>query len=56
MLKPYIIYFRCTSPGAKKPGPVKQFRLYATNSEEARQLATQYATYPSIEVLHILLA
>lgn len=54
MLSPYIVYFKYTNPGEKKPGAVKQFRLYATNWEEARQLAMQQATYPNIEVLRIV--
>jgi len=55
-LSPYIVYFKYTNPGEKKPGPVKHFRLYATNWEEARQLAMQQATYPNIEVLRIVRA
>ncbi len=53
---PYIIYFKYKQAGDKKPGAVKQFRIYANNVEEARQLATQYANYPDINVLRIALA
>jgi len=53
---PFTVYFKFKNPGDKKPGPVKQFRIYASNLEEARQLVTQYATYPDIEVIRIVLA
>ena len=53
MLRPYIVYYRYKCPGDKKPGAVKQFRLYANNFEEARQLAARQANYPDIEVLNI---
>ena len=52
----YIVYFKYKQIGDKKPGPVKQFRIYANNVEEARQLATQYANYPDIDVLRIAVA
>ncbi len=55
-MSPYIIYFQYKQPGDKKPGPIKQFRIYANNIEEARQLTTQYANYPDIDVLRITLA
>ncbi len=53
MLKPYIVYYKYKSPGDKKPGPVRQFRLYATSWDEARTLAARHSTYPDIEVLRI---
>jgi len=53
MLRPYIVYFKYKLPGDKKPGAVKQFRIYANNFEEARQLVSQQATYPDIDVLEI---
>ncbi len=53
MLKAYIVYYKYKQPGDKKPGAVKQFRIYATNAEEARRLAAQQANYPDIEVLKI---
>jgi len=53
MLTPYIIYFKYKGPSDKKPGAVKQFRLYANNLDEARRLAVQHANYPDIEVLKI---
>ncbi|MCH7924008.1 MAG: hypothetical protein IIC51_00600 [Planctomycetes bacterium] len=52
----YIVYFKYKQTGDKKPGPVKQFRIYASSIEEARQLATQYANYPDIDVLRIAVA
>lgn len=53
MMRPYIIYYQYKQPGDKKPGGVKQFRIYANSLDEARRLATQYANYPDIEVLRI---
>ena len=52
----YIVYFKYKQIGDKKPGPVKQFRIYANNLDEARQLTAQYANYPDIDVLRIAVA
>ena len=53
MLKPYVVYYKYKCPGDKKPGAVKQFRLFATNVDEARRLAAQQANYPDVEVLNV---
>jgi hypothetical protein len=53
MLKTYIVYFRFKNPGDKAPGPVRQFRIYANNVDEARQLATRYGNYPNMEVINV---
>jgi hypothetical protein len=53
VLRPYIIYFKFKNPGDKKPGAVKQFRVYASGLEEARRLAQAQANYPDIEVLRV---
>lgn len=53
MLRAFIIYYKYKCPGDKKPGAVKQYRIYASNYEEARQIATQHGSYPDIEVLSI---
>lgn len=53
MMRPYIIYYTYKQPCDKKPGAIKQFRIYANSQDEARRLATQYANYPDIEVLRI---
>ncbi len=53
MLEPYIVYYKYKNPGDKKPGAVKQFRIYANDFEEARRLVAQQANYPDIEVLNI---
>ena len=53
MLKPYIVYYKYKCPGDKKPGAVKQFRIYANNLEEARRLAIRHSNYPDIEVLKV---
>lgn len=49
----YIIYYQYQVPGDKKPGPVRQFRLYATSLAEAKNLAAEQSQYPNIEVLRI---
>ena len=56
MLKPYIIYYKYKCPGEKKPGAVKQFRIYANTREEAHRLAVRQANYPDIEVLRVKVA
>lgn len=53
MLKPYTIYYKYQVPGDKKPGPVRQFRIYANNTDEARRLARQQGNYPNLEILRI---
>jgi len=53
MLKSYIIYYKYQNPGDKKPGPVRQFRVYANSYDEARTLATQQGNYPNMEVLRV---
>ena len=53
MLKPYIIYFKYKIAGEKFDPPMRQFRIYASNLDEARRLASGYANYPNIEVVSI---
>lgn len=53
MLKTYIIYYQFQVPGEKKPGPVRQFRVFAASLEEARRLAREQGNYPNIEVLRV---
>jgi hypothetical protein len=53
MLKPYIVYYKYKQPGDKKPGPVRQFRIYAGSVAEARRLAVQQANYPNVELLSV---
>jgi hypothetical protein len=53
MLKPYIVYFKYKIVGEKADPPVRQFRIYASNLDEARRLASGYANYPNIEVVNI---
>ncbi len=53
MLRPYVVYYKFKNPGDKKPGAVKQFRLYAETLEDARHMAARQANYPDIEVLSI---
>ena len=53
MLEPYIVYYKFKCPGDKKPGAVKQYRIYAESAEDARRLAIQQANYPDVEVLNV---
>ena len=53
MLRPYIVYYKYRCPGDKKPGAVKQFRIYANSFDEARQLVSEQSVYPDIEVLDL---
>lgn len=52
-LRPYIVYFKFQNPGEKKPGPMRQYRLYAKDPIEARRLTEQYAKYPNLEIIKI---
>lgn len=49
----YIILFRYHIEGEKKPGPVRQFRIYADDLAEARREAQRYANYPNIQIIDI---
>ena len=53
MLRPFIIYFKYKIVGDKADPPVRQFRIYASDLDEARRLAVDYANYPNIEVVRI---
>lgn len=53
IMEAYIIVYKYKREGEKKPGPVRQFRIYADNLDEARREAQRYANYPNIEVLDV---
>ena len=53
-LSTYIIYFRFTKPGEKKPGPITHYKVMARDVSEARDLARQYGNYPGFEIVEIL--
>ena len=53
MLKPYIVYYKYKCPGDKKPGAIKQYRIYANHLEEARHLSVQHSNYPDIEIIKV---
>lgn len=53
MLRMYIVYYQYQIPGEKKPGPVRQFRVYASSLSEAKRLAAEQANYPNLQVLRI---
>jgi hypothetical protein len=52
-MKVYYVYFRYKPPGEKKPGPVRHFRVYARNEDEARKFAAEQARYPDLEVIEV---
>ena len=49
----YIILYRYQAEGEKKPGPVRQFRIYAEDLTDARRQAERYANYPNIDVIEV---
>ena len=53
VVKPYVVYFRLKPTGNKNLAAVKQYRLYANNAAEARQLVARYSNYPHIEVISV---
>ena len=52
-MEAYIILFKYKRDGDKKPGPVRQFRIYAEDLEAAKREAERTANYPTIEVLDV---
>jgi hypothetical protein len=52
-MRMYIVYYKFKNPNDKKPGPVRQFRIFANDTAEARRMVSQYANYPNIEVVTI---
>lgn len=52
-MRMYIVYYRFKNPGDKKHGPVRQFRIFANDGEEAQRLLGQYANYPNLEVVRV---
>lgn len=52
-MRMYIVYYRYKNPNDKKPGPVRQYRLYASDANEAQRLVTKYANYPNLEIVSV---
>lgn len=52
-MRMYIVYYRFKNPNDKKHGPVRQFRIFANDGEEAQRLLGQYANYPNLEVVRV---
>jgi hypothetical protein len=52
-MQTFIILYKYQVVGEKKPGPVRQFRIYADDIGEARREAVRYANYPNIEVIDV---
>ena len=53
IMEAFIILYKYKRDGEKKPGPVRQFRIYAEDLEAARRQAERHANYPTIEVLDV---
>ena len=53
MLRPFIVSYKYKCPGDKKPGAIKQYRIYADSLDDARRIVAQHANYPDVEVLSI---
>ena len=49
----YIILYKYKADGEKKHGPVRQYRIYADDLEEAKREAKRYGNYPNIEVIDV---
>jgi hypothetical protein len=49
----YVVLYRYKARGEKKLGPVRQFRIYASDLEEAKREAVRYANYPDIEIIDV---
>ena len=49
----FIILYKYKQTGDKKPGPVRQFRIYAEDLEEAKRQAQRYANYPNIDIIEV---
>lgn len=54
-MKMFIILFRYQIEGEKKPGPVRQFRIYARDIAEAQHEAKRYGNYPNLQILDVKL-
>jgi len=52
-MRTYVVYFKYHTPGDKNPGPVRHYKLQASNPGEAERMVRQYANYPGLEVLRI---
>ncbi len=52
-MKTFVIYYKYTLPGAKKPGPIRHYKLSANTVREAEGMLRQYANYPGLEVIRV---
>ena len=52
-MQTYLVYFKYKPAEAKKPGPIRHYRIYAGSIEEARQLVARQGTYPDLDVIEI---
>ena len=53
MQQMYVIQYKYKAQGEKKPGPIRQFKIFADDLEEAKREADRYANYPDIEVMDV---
>ncbi len=52
-MQTYLVYFKYKPAEAKKPGPIRHYRIYADSLEEARRIVARQGTYPDLEVVEI---
>ena len=52
-MRTFVIYFKYTLPGEKKPGPVRHYKLQANTPKEAEELLRRYAAYPGLDLVKI---
>ncbi len=52
-MQAFIILYKFKASGEKKPGPIRQFRIYADDLEQATREAKRYANYPDIEIIAV---
>lgn len=52
-MRTFVIYYKFMGPGEKKPGPIRHYKLQASNAKEAEKLLRQYACYPGLEVVRV---
>ncbi|MFQ5491496.1 MAG: hypothetical protein ACE5GE_12310 [Phycisphaerae bacterium] len=51
-MKTFVVYYRYTRPGEKKPANVTHYRIQANDRREAERLM-QDATAPGVQILGI---
>ena len=52
-MKTYIVYYRYTRPGEKKPANVTHYKIQANDRREAERLTLEAANAPGVQILMI---